>query len=136
MKKILLGIFIGVLLLAGGCVAMVGGAANSASDAITEMENEAVVKDEKYNDIVKNIKWEVVSNGFSTSIVGILENTLDEEISYIQLDYKTFDASGVVLDKSFTNETDITVGEKRKVEIMLINNEFDTYEITAKSSAL
>lgn len=136
MKKVLLGIFIGVLLLAGGCVAMIGGAANSASNTINEMEQETALKNEKYNELVKNIQWEVVNEDFLTKIVGTLENTLEEDISYIQLDYKTFDADGVVLDKSFTNETDVKVGEKRKVEIMVINDKFATYEITGKSSAL
>lgn len=136
MKKIILGVVIGIFLLAGGCMAMVGGAANSASDAIKEMENEKVSKDEVYKGLADKIEWKVQKDQFSTKIVGILENTLDEEIDYIQFNYKTFDKNGVVIDSSFTNETKVAPGEKRKVEILLVNKDFEKYEIKVSSSAL
>lgn len=136
MKKVLVGILIGVVVLAGGCMAMVGGAANSISDSITSMEEETAKKDEVYQTIANNIAWEVERSEFSSKIVGILENTLEEAISYIEFDYKTFDKEGVTLESSFTNEVDIAPGEKRKVEILIIDDSFATYEIKVKSSAL
>lgn len=135
MKKVLIGMLIGVMVIVGGCVAMTGLVAKSASDTINQMEEETANKDVEYQKLCDAIQWEVKDNGFSKTIEGVLENTTSENIDYIQFDYKTLDGNGVVVDKSFTNETDIAPGEKRNIVIYPIND-FETFEVTASSSAL
>ena len=39
-------------------------------------------------------------------------------------------------ETDWTNTSDIAVGESRKVEFMLVPDDFDTYEITATSNPL
>lgn len=136
MKKVLLGIVIAIIIFAGGCALIVGGMAKSASDSVDQMVDDKKSKDELYNEMLKKVDWKVDKGDFSTNIIGVFENTSEEEIGYIQFNYKTFDANGVALESSFTNEVNIKPGEKRQVTIMLINKDFSKYEIEAVSSAL
>lgn len=136
MKKVLLGVVIVLVIIIGGCSAIMGGMAKSASDTVNEMADEKKSKDELYNEMLKNVKWEVQKDDFSTNIVGVFENTSDKEIDYIQFNYKIFDNSGVAIESSFTNETKIKPGEKREVKIMVLKKDFATYEIEAVSSAI
>ncbi len=136
MKKVILGIVIGIVVIIGGCAAMFSAGVSSVDNAIDEVQKETVKKDSQMQDLAKNISWEVNKGEFTTTIEGIFENTSDKKIDYIQFDYKLIDKDGTVVENSFTNETDVMPGEKRKVEIFCTTDNFDKYEITAKSSAL
>lgn len=136
MKKILLGIIIGVVVIIGGCVALLGAGVSSVDNAIKEVEKQTYDNNAKVQDIAKNIEWEVKKEAYSTKIVGVFENTSKETLDYVQFDYKLIDADGTVIENSFTNETDVAPGEKRKIEILCMKDNFDKYEITAKASAL
>lgn len=135
MKKVVLGILIGIVVIIGGCAAMFTAGVSSVDKAVKQVNKETVKKDSKVQDLAKHISWEVKRSEFSTSIVGVFENKSDEKIDYIQFDYKLIDKEGTVIENAFTNETDIMPGEKRKVEILCSTDNFDKYEITAKSSA-
>ena len=135
MKKILLGIIIGFVVIIGGCMALVGAGVSSVDSALQEMETETAALDEKLQEMAKDMNWEVVKDEFSTNIVGYFENTSDETIDYIEFDYKLMDEEGTVIENSFTNETEISPGEKRKIEIYCVEGNFADYEITVKSSA-
>lgn len=136
MKKILLGVVITIVVLIGGCTALMGGMAKSASDSINQMEVDKKSKDELYNEMAKKINWEVKKDDFSSELVGVFENTSKDNIDYIQFNYKIYDSNGVAIESSFTNETNIKPGEKREVKIMLIKKDFSKYEIEAVSSAI
>lgn len=136
MKKVILGIAIGLVLVIGGCAAFIGAGVSSVDQAIKETETQMANTDTLVKEIAQNISWEVKKTDYSTSIVGVFENTSEEVIDYVEFEYKLFDGEGTVLESSFTNETNVNPGEKRKVEILCIENDFDKYEITAKSSAL
>ena len=133
MKKVLLGILIAGIVLIGGCSLAAGVFVSSVDSAIEEVEQETASKDEVYADLVKDIEWAIENDGFIPKVVGVLENTTDEKIDYIQFEYKFMDADGVVIEKSFTNEVDIAPGEKRKVEIFA-NENMKSFTIEAKSS--
>ena len=53
MKKILIGVVIILIVLVGGCTALMGGMAKSASDTINQMEDDKKSKDELYNEMAK-----------------------------------------------------------------------------------
>ena len=88
MKKILIGVVIILIVLVGGCTALMGGMAKSASDTINQMEDDKKSKDELYNEMAKKVNWEVKKGEYSSEIVGIFENTSNETIDYIQFNYK------------------------------------------------
>lgn len=136
MKKILIGIIIGFVVIIGGCVALAGVGVSSVDNAIQEVEQQTVKEDAKVQEMAKNIKWEVKRGAYDTKIVGIFENTSDEKIDYVEFEYKLIDSDGTVIESSFTNETEVSPGEKRKVEILCIENDFAKFEISSKSSAL
>lgn len=136
MKKIILGIIIGFVVIIGGCVAFLGAGVSSVDNAIKDVEKQTAEVDSKLEEMTKDIKWEVKKDSFSTKIVGIFENTSDETIDYVQFDYKLMDKDGTVIESAFTNEIDVEPKEKRKIEILCIESDFDTYKITSKSSAL
>ncbi len=135
MKKILIGIIIGFVVVIGGCVALVGAGVSSVDNAIKEVEQETEVNDQKVQEMAKAINWEVKKGDYSTKIVGIFENTGDEVLDYVEFEYKLIDSNGTVIEKSFTNETEIEAGEKRKVEMFCSQDNFEKYDIKAKSNA-
>ena len=94
MKKVLIGILIGILVIVGGCVAITGFSAKSVSDSISQIEQETANKDAEYQKLYESIQWEVKDDGFTKTIEGVLESTTYEAIDYIQFDYKTFDGEG------------------------------------------
>ena len=136
MKKILVGIIIGFVVVVGGCAALVGAGVSSVDNAIKEVEQETVENDNKVQEMAKNIKWEVKRGDYSTKIVGIFENTSNEVLDYVEFEYKLMDSDGTVIEKSFTKETEITPGEKRQIEIFCSEGDFEKYDIKAKSSVL
>lgn len=135
MKKILIGIIIGFVVIIGGCAALFGAGVSSVDNAIKEVEQQTANADSKIQEMAKNIKWEVKKDAYSTKIVGVFENTSDEKIDYVEFEYKLIDSDGTVIESSFTNETEVSPGEKRKVEILCIENDFEKFEVNAKSSA-
>ncbi|GAA0099404.1 hypothetical protein UT300012_01180 [Paraclostridium bifermentans] len=135
MKKVIVGILIGIVVVIGGCAAMFTAGVSSVDKAVNQVKEDTVKNDSKVQDLAKDMSWEVEKDQFTTKIVGTFENKSNEKIGYLQFDYKLIDKEGTVIESSFTNETDIMPKEKRKVEILCSKNNFDKYEITAKSSA-
>lgn len=135
MKKVIVGILIGIVVVIGGCAAMFTAGVSSVDKAVNQVKEDTVKNDSKVQDLAKDMSWEVEKDQFTTKIVGTFENKSNEKIGYLQFDYKLINKEGTVIESSFTNETDIMPKEKRKVEILCSKNNFDKYEITAKSSA-
>lgn len=135
MKKVIVGILIGIVVVLGGCAAMFTAGVSSVDKALNQVKEDTVKNDSKVQDLAKDMSWDVEKDQFTNKIVGTFENKSNEKIDYLQFDYKLIDKEGTVIESSFTNETDIMPKEKRKVEILCSKNNFDKYEITAKSSA-
>lgn len=136
MKKIILGVLIAFVVIIGGCMAFMGATVNSVDQAIQETEQQQVVEKDNIQALTKDMKWEVESDGYSKTIVSTFENTTDKEIEYLQFDYKIFDKDGTVLESSMVFESDIAPGEKRKIEIFVLEEDFDSFEITATNNIL
>ncbi|WP_195938040.1 FxLYD domain-containing protein [Romboutsia sp. 1001713B170131_170501_G6] len=135
MKKVLLGVIIGFVVIIGGCAVMLAQGASSVNNAIEETQSQSKKENKKIEEMAKNITWEIKKEDYMTKIVGVFENTSDEKIDYVQFDYKLLGKDGTVIEKSFTNETDIAPGEKRKIEILCAKDDFASYEVTATNSA-
>ena len=132
MKKVLKGVLIafGVILLVGmvGCVASVALVGTAVDETITEMEQEIEENNITYDELVQAIEWNTVTDEFGlTTVTGVLTNTTDKEIDYIEVEYK-FIKDGVTVDSSFINATDIQPGESVKLDIMTVE-EFDNFEV-------
>ena len=95
-----------------------------------------------YNTLVKvlfdQLEWEIVrTDEWNCTLEAKFTNTLDKEISYMEIDYKFFDANGNVIDASWTNESNIAPGETRLIKIYPIYSEegdFASYEIILKEA--
>ena len=133
MKKVLKGVLIafGIILLVGmvGCVASVALVGTAVDETITEMEQEIEENNATYDELVQAIEWQVVTDEIfgATTVTGVLTNTTDKEIDYIEVEYK-FIKDGVTVDSSFINATDIQPGESVKLDIMTVE-EFDSFEV-------
>ena len=133
MKKVLKGVLIalGVILLVGmvGCVASVALVGTAVDETITEMEQELEENNATYDELVQAVEWQVVTDEIfgATTVTGVLTNTTDKEIDYIEVEYK-FIKDGVTVDSSFINATDIQPGESVKLDIMTVE-EFDSFEV-------
>ena len=127
MKNVLKGVLIalGVIMLVGmvGCVASVALVGTAVDETITEMEENNAT----YDELVQAIEWHAVNEFGLTTVTGVLTNTTDKEIDYIEVEYK-FIKDGVVVDSSFINATDIQAGESVKLDIMTVE-EFDNFEV-------
>ena len=132
MKKALKGMLIalGVIMLVGmvGCVGSVFLVGTAIDESITEMEQEIEENNATYNELVQAVEWETVTDEYGfTTITGILTNTTDKEIDYIEVEYKLV-KDGITVDSSFTNATNVMPGESVKIEIFT-TEEFDTMEV-------
>ena len=132
MKKVLKGVLIalGVIMLVGmvGCVASVALVGTAVDETITEMEQEIEENNATYDELVQAVEWNTVTDEFGlTTITGVLTNTTDKEIDYIEVEYKLV-KDGITVENSFTNVTDIMPGESVKIEIFT-TEEFDTVKV-------
>lgn len=132
MKKVLKGMLIalGVIMLVGmvGCVGSVFLVGTAIDESITEMEQEIEENNATYDELVQAIEWSMVTDEYGdTTLTGVLTNTTDKEIDYIEIEYK-FIKDGVTVDSSFTNEVNIGVGESAQIKIYTFE-EFDSFEV-------
>ena len=99
---------------------------------LIEEENEEVLTDSVLNELVQSIVWVHSTDEWgTTTTVGILENTTNATIDYIEIEYK-FKKEGITVDSSWTNATNIAPGEKVKIEIITFE-EFDSLEVAGSS---
>jgi hypothetical protein len=102
-------------------------------EGLQELEDDIVFEeeglgDEVLNELVQNIGWTFVKDEFgNVTATGVLENTTNQEIDYIEIEYK-FKKDGITVDSSFTNANNIAPSEKVKIEIWTYE-EFDTLEV-------
>ena len=102
--------------------------AEPVEPTVVEPEEPVVSYDEILNGLVKNITWTIEKDAWGDTIAtGVLENTTDEEIEYIEIEYK-FKKDDITVDSSWTNAINIAPGEKVQIEIYTFE-EFDTLEV-------
>ena len=135
MKKFMKGLLIGILAIVIGGVVLVVGCSALFDTAIQQEEQRANDLKNEVQEIVNNMEWR--QNG--DYLVGEFTNTTDKKISYLEIQYKFMANEGNVIDSSFTNETEISPGETREIQIdtylangytqyKMIVNEANSYE--------
>ena len=126
MKKFMRGLLIGILAVVIGGVVLVVGCSALFDTAIQQEEQRANDLKNEVQEIVNNIEWR--QNG--DYLVGEFTNTTDVKISYLEIQYKFMDNEGNVIDSSFTNETEISPGETREIQIdTCLANGYTQYEM-------
>ena len=137
MKKFFRVLGLGALLLMGGCAFIgcvaTGVAIETVDQVATEIENENNAQKEAIDKMFEGVEWEIIREEYLTKIVTTVENTSDVEIDYLQVNYKLYDEAGVVIEDSWTNETDILPNEKRRIEILVLEDEFVDWSYTVTS---
>jgi len=142
MKKFIKGLVITILaVIIGGAALMYGCTAlfvESVDQAIEETEKEEKLFKDEVQVLFDQLEWEIVrTDEWNCTLEAKFTNTLDKEISYMEIDYKFFDANGNVIDASWTNESNIAPGETRLIKIYPIyseEGEFASYEIILKEA--
>ena len=136
MRKILKGIVMAFgimfLMLLGSCVLLVScGESETTTPVVIEEDGTEIVyedKNELYNALVQDIEWEFINDGFgNVEVIGVLENTTNEKIDYIEIEYK-FIKEDITVQSSFECETDIEPGEKVQITIYAYE-EFDAFTV-------
>ena len=101
---------------------------NEALEEAIIVEEPNVHSDQALNELVQKIVWTIQKDEWGDSVAtGILENTTDKTIDYIEIEYK-FKKDGITVDSSFTNAVNIAPGEKVQIEIYTFE-EFDSLEV-------
>ena len=95
---------------------MLAQGASSVNHAIEETQSQSEKENKKIEEMAKNITWEIKKEDYMTKIVGVFENTSNEMIDYVQFDYKLLGKDGTVIEKSFTNQSDIAQEKKEKLK--------------------
>ena len=96
------------------------------------VEEPNVHSDEALNELVQGITWTIERGAFGdATATGILENTTDKTIEYIEIEYK-FKKDGITVDSSWTNAINIAPGEKVQIEIYTYED-FDSLEVVGSS---
>lgn len=106
---------------------------------MTEALEEAIIveepnvhSDEALNELVQGITWTIERGEFGDAkAIGVLENTTDKTIDYIEIEYK-FKKDGITVDSSWTNVVNIAPGEKVRIEIYTYED-FDSLEVVGSS---
>ena len=106
-----------------------------AAPVIEKLMTEAIIveepnvhSDEALNKLVQGITWTIERGEFGdATAIGILENTTDKTIDYIEIEYK-FKKDGITVDSSWTNLVNIAPGEKVRIEIYTYED-FDSLEV-------
>ena len=110
-----------------------------AAPVIEKLMTEAIIveepnvhSDEALNALVQGITWTIERGEFGdATATGVLENTTDKTIDYIEIEYK-FKKDGITVDSSFTNAINIAPGEKVQIEIYTYED-FDSLEVVGSS---
>ena len=133
MKKFFKVLSIVLVVLIGGCAFV---SCVAVDEVATEVQEESDTQSDIVEQVTQNLEWEFVPDGYGYgTLETVLTNTTDTKIDYVQFDVK-FIKDGVTESTDFTNEVDIQPGESRKVQFVLVKDDFDSYEITVSSSAL
>lgn len=136
MKKLIKGILVvfGVagLVVVLGMVAtlfMANEVVETVDESIQVMEQESQEETIVIDELVQAIQWEFSVDGVGDVVAtGILENTTNEAIDYIEIAYE-FVKDGVTIEESFTNATEIEPNEKVQIEIITCIQEFDEFNV-------
>ena len=98
-------------------------------EGVTIPPHDVPLTNEQLNELVQNIEWTFVENEWTeqTTATGVLENTTDKTIEYIEIEYK-FIRDGITVESSFTNLVNIEPGEKMLVELYCFRS-FDTLKV-------
>lgn len=110
-----------------------------AAPVIEKLMTEAIIveepnvhSDEALNELVQGITWTIERGEFGdATATGVLENTTDKTIDYIEIEYK-FKKDGITVDSSWTNVVNIAPGEKVRIEIYTYED-FDSLEVVGSS---
>lgn len=87
-------------------------AASSASETTTETQEPAAPA-EKYTVAEEALD---TSNPYAAKITGTLTNNTDKEVSYIQVEYVLYDASGAQIGTAWANTSNLKAGGSWKFE--------------------
>ena len=102
-------------------------------EGVTIPPHDVALTNEQLNELVQNIEWTFVENEWTeqTTATGVLENTTDKTIEYIEIEYK-FIRDGITVESAFTNLINIEPGEKMLVELYCFRS-FDTLKVKGSS---
>lgn len=102
-------------------------------EGVTIPAQDIALTDEQLNELVQNIEWTFEENEWTeqTTVTGVLENTTDKTIEYIEIEYK-FIRDGITVESAFTNLVNIEPGEKMLVELYCFRG-FDTLKVKGTS---
>jgi hypothetical protein len=102
-------------------------------EGVTIPPHDVPLTNEQLNELVQNIEWTFVENEWTeqTTATGVLDNTTDKTIEYIEIEYK-FIRDGITVESSFTNLVNIEPGEKMLVELYCFRS-FDTLKVKGSS---
>ena len=140
MRKLLKGLIAicGVLFILGlgGCVLTMFSVGSALDETATEIQEESNKQEEAVKQVFETMEWSLVEDefGFKT-LESVIVNNTETKIDYIQFNVK-FIKDGVTIETDWTNAVGIEVGESRKVEFLLVPDDYDSFEVTATNSAL
>lgn len=126
--KIVLGVVVSAIIIFIGFVGCV-------SSSINEMEEEE--KKEKSCLVIQEDRLDVESDEYYTEkyIRGIVKNTCDEPIDYVEVKANIFDINGNQIKSDWTNTTDLKAQGTWSFEFW-VDDDTDKYELTVTNNAL
>ncbi len=108
--RIVLFILLGFVLLIGGCVALIGTAADQAADSIQESIDERAADEALVEDNATITACGVGDNGWGLATVEFT-NPLDEEKGFISVEINFLDANDVVLGSGTVRFENLSPGQ-------------------------
>ena len=109
--KVLLGIFVMFVVGVGGCMALIGGAANEVANSIDEAEDQRAADEALVEDNAVITSCEVGDFGTATATVEFT-NPLDEEKGYISIEVGFLDDEGTAVGSGIVSFENLSAGQK------------------------
>lgn len=131
MKKILLGVFIALILLVGGCFALVGGALNAADEAAKEEERNdrptavAEGKAFSHDDFAPAAGWKVTKEFGGVTIAGLTVTNRHEDVRSALFTF-TFVKGDENLAEVECTSNELQSGQKSKMDCVSFDQGFPT----------
>lgn len=123
---IVIGVFISLVIVFLGIVLGFGATVKEVDKNLKEKE--ATISVDKNKLEATDIKIQ------GNKITGIIENTLDYEIDYLEINFKFYDKDKVTISDEMTNKTNFLPGEIWKFSIYLREDGFDSYDYKIEMS--
>lgn len=135
-----IGVFVGILLSISICRTVEKGLKSRLDNMIHYIfSSQEHTRTKAMDDLMDTVKWEkyniTTDRGEEIKICGVFQNTTNIEIRTIILEFRFLDEDGIIIKtENYIEYGNTLPGEKRRLSMSVLNFEFDTFNVIARTN--